>query len=164
MTRGVKRGRGRGVNPTRGRGRGRGRSYAGVPEPLPSPPLVGEDFETESVNSGYPVNPQATKFSTGGVIPPVNRVEMGGSGLTIQTKMLKEFREHGPKEFDGTSVDPGEAERWIAKVEKILGYVACPDDLKVHCGAYLLTDDAMNWWDSTSQSLASTGPVTWEKF
>ena len=162
--------RGRSRVPTAVRGRGRTRVVTPPPEyredepPVDQPPshgrsvTISEEYFRDLLRGGGGHTDQA--------IPPVRAPApvVDQSGVTDAAKTLKEYVRYNTPEFDGTSTDPADAERWITRIERVLGFIKCPDQLKVHCGTYSLVDDALYWWNGISHTLSPDLPVSWEMF
>ncbi|XP_038885209.1 uncharacterized protein LOC120075675 [Benincasa hispida] len=87
------------------------------------------------------------------------------SGLSVEAKHLRDFRKYNPSTFNGSLKNPTNAELWISSIQTIFRYMKCPEDQKVQCAVFMLTDKAQIWWQSAERMLGVDGdPVTWEQF
>ncbi|KAA0038865.1 gag-protease polyprotein [Cucumis melo var. makuwa] len=97
-----------------GRGRGAGRVQSKMQEQQqPTPPALAP----------VPVVPQ--------VVP---------DQLSAEAKHLRDFRKYNPTTFDGSLEDPTRAQLWLSSLETIFRYMKCPEDQKVQCTIFMLTD------------------------
>ena len=85
--------------------------------------------------------------------------------LSPEAKHLRDFRKYNPRTFDGSLKDPTKAEMWLSSIETIFRYMKCPEDQKLQCAVFVLTDDAEIWWQSAERSVVTTGgSITWAQF
>ncbi|TYK17671.1 ty3-gypsy retrotransposon protein [Cucumis melo var. makuwa] len=60
--------------------------------------------------------------------------------LSAEAKHLRDFRKYNPTTFDGSLEDPTMAQMWLSSLETIFRYMKCPEDQKVWCAVFMLTD------------------------
>ncbi|KAA0031864.1 ty3-gypsy retrotransposon protein [Cucumis melo var. makuwa] len=60
--------------------------------------------------------------------------------LSAEAKHLRDFRKYNPTTFDGSLEDPTRAQMWLSSLETIFRYMKCPEDQKVRCAVFMLTD------------------------
>ncbi|KAA0060264.1 gag protease polyprotein [Cucumis melo var. makuwa] len=60
--------------------------------------------------------------------------------LSAEAKHLRDFRKYNPTTFDGSLEDPTRAQLWLSSLETIFWYMKCPEDQKVQCAVFMLTD------------------------
>ncbi|KAA0037256.1 gag-protease polyprotein [Cucumis melo var. makuwa] len=65
--------------------------------------------------------------------------------LSAEAKHLRDFRKYNPTMFDGSLEDPTRAQLWLSSLETIFRYVKCPEDQKVQCAIFMLTDRGTAW-------------------
>src|ERR1051325_6474703 len=98
-------------------------------------------------------------------IPPVPMQHQDLQGLSMEAKHLRDFRKNNPRSFDGSLKDPTKAEMWLSSIETIFRYMKCPEDQKLQCAVFTLTENAEIWWQSAERTFdTSTRPITWEGF
>ncbi|KAL5570134.1 hypothetical protein UlMin_026709 [Ulmus minor] len=77
---------------------------------------------------------------------------------------LSEFKRLTPPTFEGAT-DPLKAEKWVTEMEKAFLVVRCTDVEKVDYAAYMLQEDAYDWWRMVKcQHENDTEAFTWEMF
>ncbi|KAA0056194.1 ty3-gypsy retrotransposon protein [Cucumis melo var. makuwa] len=102
-----------------GRGRGAGRVQPEMREQQqPTPPAL----------TPVPVMPQVVSDQ-----------------LSAEAKHLRDFRKYNPTTFDGSLEDPTRAQMWLSSLETIFRYMKCPEDQKVRCAVFMLTDRGTAW-------------------
>ncbi|KAA0046091.1 ty3-gypsy retrotransposon protein [Cucumis melo var. makuwa] len=79
-----------------------------------------------------PTTPALTPFP---VVPQVVSDQ-----LSAEAKHLRDFRKYNPTTFDGSLEDPTRAHMWLSSLETIFRYMKCPEDQKVRCAVFMLTD------------------------
>ncbi|TYK07767.1 gag-protease polyprotein [Cucumis melo var. makuwa] len=79
----------------------------------------------------------------------------------VEVKHLRDFRKYNPKMFDGFMDDPTKAQMWLTSVETIFRYMKCPNDQKVQCAVFFLTNRGTAWWETAERML---GDVTVEQY
>ncbi|KAA0062822.1 gag protease polyprotein [Cucumis melo var. makuwa] len=85
--------------------------------------------------------------------------------LSAEAKHLKDFRKYNPTTFDGYLKDPTRAQLWLSSLETIFRYMKCPEDQKVRCAVFMLTDRGTAWWETTERMLGGdVGQITWQQF
>ncbi|KAA0052387.1 ty3-gypsy retrotransposon protein [Cucumis melo var. makuwa] len=85
--------------------------------------------------------------------------------LSAEAKHLRNFRMYNPTTFDGSLEDPTRAQMWLSSLETIFRYIKCPEDQKVQCTVFMLTDRGTAWWETTERMLGGdVGQITWEQF
>ncbi|KAA0048254.1 gag protease polyprotein [Cucumis melo var. makuwa] len=85
--------------------------------------------------------------------------------LSAEAKHLRDFRKYNPTTFDGSLEDPTKAQIWLSSVETIFRYIKCPDDQKVQCVVFILTDRGTAWWETLEMMLGGdVGQITWKQF
>ncbi|KAA0053123.1 ty3-gypsy retrotransposon protein [Cucumis melo var. makuwa] len=85
--------------------------------------------------------------------------------LSAEAEHLRDFRKYNPKTFDGSMDDPTKAQMWLTSVETIFRYMKCPNDQKVQCAIFFLTDRGTAWWETAERMLGSNvNHITWEQF
>ncbi|KAM2131685.1 hypothetical protein ACFX1Q_013160 [Malus domestica] len=80
-----------------------------------------------------------------------------------EKSLYEEFCTHKPHSFDG-STDPWAAESCINQIARIFTVLICSSEEQVDLVAYMLTDEAYEWWQITRPLLVAGGPLTWERF
>ncbi|KAA0048100.1 putative 22 kDa kafirin cluster [Cucumis melo var. makuwa] len=60
--------------------------------------------------------------------------------LSAEAKHLRIFRKCNPTTFDGSLEDPTKVQMWLSSLETIFRYMKCPEDQKVQCTVFMLTD------------------------
>ncbi|TYK20316.1 gag protease polyprotein [Cucumis melo var. makuwa] len=73
--------------------------------------------------------------------------------LSAEAKHLRDFRKYNPMTFDGSLEDPTKAQLWLSSLETIFWYMKCPEDQKVQCAVFMLTDRGTAWWETTERML-----------
>ncbi|KAA0033088.1 gag protease polyprotein [Cucumis melo var. makuwa] len=73
--------------------------------------------------------------------------------LSAEAKHLRDFRKYNPTTFDGSMEDPTRAQLWLSSLETIFRYMKCPEDQKVQCAVFMLTDRGTSWWETTERML-----------
>ncbi|KAL0543736.1 hypothetical protein IC582_018840 [Cucumis melo] len=54
---------------------------------------------------------------------------------------------------------------WLSSLETIFRYMKCPEDQKVQCAVFMLTDRGTAWWETTERMLGSdVSQITWQQF
>ncbi|KAL0541480.1 hypothetical protein IC582_021525 [Cucumis melo] len=54
---------------------------------------------------------------------------------------------------------------WLSSLETIFRYMKCPEDQKVQCAVFMLTDRGTAWWETTERMLGGdVSQVTWQQF
>ncbi|TYK01903.1 putative gag-pol polyprotein [Cucumis melo var. makuwa] len=85
--------------------------------------------------------------------------------LSAEAKHLRDFRKYNPTTFDGSLEDPTRAQLWLSSLETIFRYMKCPEDQKVQCTVFMLTDRGTAWWETTERILGGdVGQITWQQF
>ncbi|KAA0059581.1 gag protease polyprotein [Cucumis melo var. makuwa] len=85
--------------------------------------------------------------------------------LSAKAKHLRDFRKYNPTTFDGSLEDPTKAHMWLSSLETIFRYMKCPEDQKVQCAIFMLTDKGTAWWETVERMLGGdVGQITWEQF
>ncbi|KAA0056187.1 gag protease polyprotein [Cucumis melo var. makuwa] len=85
--------------------------------------------------------------------------------LSTEAKHLRDFRKYNPTTFDGSLEDPTKAQMWLSSLETIFRYMKCPEDQKVQCAVFMLTDRGTAWWEMAERMLGGdVGQITWEQF
>ncbi|KAA0053359.1 gag protease polyprotein [Cucumis melo var. makuwa] len=79
--------------------------------------------------------------------------------LSAEAKHLRDFRKYNPTTFDGSLEDPTSTQLWLSSLETIFRYMKFPEDQKVQCAVFMLTDRGTAWWETTKRKLG----VTWVK-
>ncbi|KAA0032356.1 ty3-gypsy retrotransposon protein [Cucumis melo var. makuwa] len=73
--------------------------------------------------------------------------------LSAEAKHLRDFRKYNPTTFDESLEDPTRAQLWLSSLETIFRYMKCPEDQKVQCAVFMLTDRGTAWWETTERML-----------
>ncbi|KAA0065422.1 ty3-gypsy retrotransposon protein [Cucumis melo var. makuwa] len=60
--------------------------------------------------------------------------------LSAEAKHVRDFRKYNPTTFNGSLEDPTRAQLWLSSLETIFQYIKCPEDQKVQCAVFMLTD------------------------
>jgi hypothetical protein len=77
---------------------------------------------------------------------------------------LERFMRQKPPTFTG-GYDPEGAHGWLEEVENIFDAMACTEEGKTILGAYVLREEANNWWKNARQRLGPGGAaVPWVVF
>ncbi|TYK07887.1 gag protease polyprotein [Cucumis melo var. makuwa] len=85
--------------------------------------------------------------------------------LSAEAKHLRDFRKYNPTTFDGSLEDPTRAQLRLSSLETIFRYMKCPEDQKVQCAVFMLTDRGTAWWETTERMLeGDVGQITWQQF
>ncbi|KAA0053234.1 DNA/RNA polymerases superfamily protein [Cucumis melo var. makuwa] len=85
--------------------------------------------------------------------------------LSAEAKHLRDFRKYNPTTFDGSLEDPTRAQLWLSSLETIFRYMKCPEDPKVQCAVFMLTDRGTAWWETTERMLGGdVSQITWQQF
>ncbi|KAA0043554.1 gag-protease polyprotein [Cucumis melo var. makuwa] len=85
--------------------------------------------------------------------------------LSAEAKHLRDFRKYNPTTFGGSLEDPTRAQLWLSSLETIFRYMKCPEDQKVQCAVFMLTDRGTAWWETTERMLGGdVGQITWQQF
>ncbi|KAL4010633.1 hypothetical protein IC575_030136 [Cucumis melo] len=54
---------------------------------------------------------------------------------------------------------------WLSSLETIFRYMKCPEDQKVQCAVFMLTDRGTAWWETTERMLGGdVSQITWQEF
>ncbi|KAL0560141.1 hypothetical protein IC582_000535 [Cucumis melo] len=54
---------------------------------------------------------------------------------------------------------------WLLSLETIFRYMKCPEDQKVQCAVFMLTDRGTAWWETTERMLGGdVSQITWQQF
>ncbi|KAL4020671.1 hypothetical protein IC575_019452 [Cucumis melo] len=78
---------------------------------------------------------------------------------------MRDFRKYNPTTFDGSLEDPTRAQLWLSSLKTIFRYMKCPEDQKVQCVVFMLTDRGTAWWETTERMLGGdVGQITWQQF
>ncbi|KAL0553629.1 hypothetical protein IC582_007529 [Cucumis melo] len=73
--------------------------------------------------------------------------------LSAEAKHVRDFTKYNPTTFDGSLEDPIRAQPWLSSLETIFWYMKCPEDQKVQCAVFMLTDRGTAWWETTERML-----------
>ncbi|KAA0049643.1 ty3-gypsy retrotransposon protein [Cucumis melo var. makuwa] len=85
--------------------------------------------------------------------------------LSAEAKHLRDFRKYNPTTFDESLEDSTKDQMWLSSVETIFRYMKCPNDEKVQCVVFMLTDKGTAWWETIERMLGGdVGQITWEQF
>ncbi|KAA0055520.1 gag protease polyprotein [Cucumis melo var. makuwa] len=85
--------------------------------------------------------------------------------LSAEAKHLRDFRKYNPTTFDGSLEDPTRAQMWLSSLETIFRYMKCPEDQKVQCVVFMLTDRGTAWWETAGRMVGGdVGQITWKQF
>ncbi|KAA0061618.1 ty3-gypsy retrotransposon protein [Cucumis melo var. makuwa] len=85
--------------------------------------------------------------------------------LSAEAKHLRDLRKYNPTTFDGSLEDPTRAQMWLSSLETIFRYMKCPEDQKVQCAVFMLTDRGTAWWETTERMLGGDmSQITWQQF
>ena len=60
----------------------------------------------------------------------------------MEARYLKDFQRQNPPSFEGGKIDPIAAENWLEAMETTFFYMNCPLEYQVHCGTYMLKEEA----------------------
>ncbi|KAA0062433.1 gag protease polyprotein [Cucumis melo var. makuwa] len=83
--------------------------------------------------------------------------------LSVEAKHLRDFRKYNPTTFDRSLEDPTRAQIWLSYLETIFRYMKCPEDQKVQCAVFMLTDRGTAWWETIERMLGGdVGQITWQ--
>ncbi|XP_058106983.1 uncharacterized protein LOC131250721 [Magnolia sinica] len=77
--------------------------------------------------------------------------------------IFERFLKLRPPTFEGAP-DPVQAERWLARIYKIMQPLECTDSQMVYLATYLLEGEAANWWQGLQRSVPPTYAWTWAGF
>ncbi|KAA0053220.1 gag protease polyprotein [Cucumis melo var. makuwa] len=73
--------------------------------------------------------------------------------LSTEAKHLRDFRKYNLTTFDGSLEDPTRAQLRLSSLETIFRYMKFPEDQKVQCAVFMLTDRGTTWWETTERML-----------
>ena len=59
---------------------------------------------------------------------------------------MRDFRKFNLRTFDGLLKDSMKAEMWLSSIEMIFCYMKCPEEHKLQCAVFMLTDNAEIGW------------------
>ena len=62
--------------------------------------------------------------------------------VTVEARYLKDFQRQNPPSFEGGKIDPIAVENWLEAMETTFFYMNCPLEYQVHCGTYMLKEEA----------------------
>ncbi|KAA0042219.1 gag protease polyprotein [Cucumis melo var. makuwa] len=83
--------------------------------------------------------------------------------LTVMEQ--RDFRKYNTKTFDESLEDPTKAQMWLASMETIFRYIRYPNNKKVQCVVFLLTDKGTAWREITERMLGGdVNQITLEQF
>ncbi|XP_038880446.1 uncharacterized protein LOC120072105 [Benincasa hispida] len=86
-------------------------------------------------------------------------------GLSLEAKHLRDFQKYDPRPFDCSLGDPTKAEMWLSSIETIFRFMRCPEEHKLQCAVFMLTDNVEIWWRSAKKMIDTGGELaTWEQF
>ncbi|TYK24001.1 gag-protease polyprotein [Cucumis melo var. makuwa] len=104
----------------------------------------------------------------GRVQPEVQPVAQATNSIALVTHAnlaAMEQRKYNPKTFDGSLEDPIKAQMWLSSVETIFHNMKCPDNQKVQCTVFMLTDKDTAWWETVERMLGGdVSRIIWEQF
>ncbi|KAA0052196.1 gag protease polyprotein [Cucumis melo var. makuwa] len=60
--------------------------------------------------------------------------------LSVEAKHLRDFKKYNPTTFYGSLEDPTKAQMWLSSLETIFRYMKYPEDQKIQCAVFMLTD------------------------
>ncbi|XP_059639132.1 uncharacterized protein LOC132281450 [Cornus florida] len=76
---------------------------------------------------------------------------------------IRDIRKLGAIEFVGPT-DPLDAEKWIEDLEKYFEMMDCTEVQKRKIGAFLLSGEARQWWQSETKMVVDITAMTWDDF
>ncbi|KAA0067822.1 gag-protease polyprotein [Cucumis melo var. makuwa] len=96
-------------------------------------------------------------------VQPVAQATDPAAPVTHADLAAIEQRKYNPTTFDGSLVDPTKAQLWLSSLETIFRYMKCPEDQKVQCVVFMLTDRGTAWKETTERMLGGdVGQITWQ--
>ncbi|KAA0039606.1 gag-protease polyprotein [Cucumis melo var. makuwa] len=106
--------------------------------------------------------PGCASYSCG---PRCYGAEVVPDQLSAEAKHLRDFRKYNPTTFDGSLEDPTRAQLWLSSLETIFWYMKCPEDQKVQCVVFMLTNRGTAWWETIERMLGGdVSQITWQQF
>ncbi|KAA0040470.1 pol protein [Cucumis melo var. makuwa] len=98
-------------------------------------------------------------------VQPVAQASDPAAPVTHANLAAMEQRKYNPTTFDGSLEDPTRAQLWLSSLETICRYMKCPEDQKVQCAVFMLTDRGTVWWETTERMLGGdVSQITWQQF
>ncbi|XP_059664032.1 uncharacterized protein LOC132309767 [Cornus florida] len=76
---------------------------------------------------------------------------------------IRDIRKLGAVEF-ARATDPLDAEKWIEDMEKYFEMMDCTEVQKRKIGAFLLSGEARQWWQSETRMVVDITTMTWDDF
>ncbi|XP_058075812.1 uncharacterized protein LOC131224307 [Magnolia sinica] len=92
-----------------------------------------------------------------------NRVEVSRESYSRGADIFERFQKFRPLTFEG-ALDLVQAERWLARISKIMRPLKCTNSQMVNLATYLLEGEAENWWQGLQRSVPTTYAWTWAGF
>ncbi|KAA0047194.1 DNA/RNA polymerases superfamily protein [Cucumis melo var. makuwa] len=86
-------------------------------------------------------------------VQPVAQATDPAAPVTHADLAAIEQRKYNPTTFGGSLEDPTRAQLWLSSLESIFRYMKCPEDQKVQCAVFMLTDRGNAWWETTERML-----------
>ena len=96
------------------------------------------------------------------VAPEPERRPQGGERKS-RSKDLKELRQLGAKDFEGTT-DPAEAESWLKRTERLFILMGCSREDRFEFVVSLLQGDAYDWWKTVPGASVRPPVITYDDF
>ncbi|GKV05170.1 hypothetical protein SLEP1_g17210 [Rubroshorea leprosula] len=93
------------------------------------------------------VPPPSPVVSTPTVPAPISPVPISSAPTVSSWKVYTEFQKVVTKRFNGTAGFE-QVGSWITKLERGFHLLKIVDDLKVDVGSYMLTGEALTWWEN----------------
>ncbi|KAA0067100.1 gag-protease polyprotein [Cucumis melo var. makuwa] len=98
-------------------------------------------------------------------VQPVAQATDPAAPLSAEAKHLRDFKKYNPTTFDGSLEDPIRAQLWLSSLETIFRYMKCPEDQKVQCAIFMLTDRGTAWSETIERMLGGdVSQITWQQF
>ena len=99
--------------------------------------MMDERFAQFAQSQQVPTPPAA--------VPPPQPQNQNVHDWSVEAKHLRDFRKFNPHTFDGSLKDPTKVEMWLSSIETIFRYMRCPEEQKLQCAVFMLTDNAEIW-------------------
>ncbi|GKV50706.1 hypothetical protein SLEP1_g57403 [Rubroshorea leprosula] len=93
------------------------------------------------------VPPPSPMIPTPAALAPISPVPISAAPAVPSWKIYIEFQKVVTRRFDGTAGFE-QVGSWLTEVERGFRLLKVSDDLKVDVGSYMLTGDALTWWET----------------
>ncbi|GKV24915.1 hypothetical protein SLEP1_g34454 [Rubroshorea leprosula] len=124
-----------------------------------------QEFMAEMRHQASPatsVPPPSPVIPTWAALPLISPVPISAAPTVPSWKIYTEFQKLVTRRFDGT-VGFEQVGSWFTEVERGFRLLKVSNDLKVDVGSYMLTGDALTWWE-TYLKLHQDALTWWETY